>query len=66
MAIKRFQRSIGFSNDEWNAVTGAADRGENFERAAEAARIARAETFGPDGSDTGLSAASPAIPLRSP
>ena len=62
MAIKRFQRSIGFSNDEWNAVTGAADRGENFGRAAEAARIARAETFG---SDTGPSAASPAIPLRS-
>ena len=42
----------------------AADRGENFGRAAEAARIAQAETFGPDGSDSGPSTASPVIPLR--
>ena len=121
---ERFQRSIRFSNDEWKAVTeaaerndmtpgafvretatraaaekldlddgrltpelielfkrafrgvhllaylkreelDAADRGENFGRAAKAARIAQAETFGPDGSDSGPSAASPVIPLRS-
>ena len=42
----------------------AADKGEDFRRAAEAAQTAQAKTFGPDRLDTDLSAESPAASLR--